>query len=139
MFTAINEAVSYIRKQISEAPETAIILGTGLGKIVDHLEVECEIDYGSIPHFPVSTVEGHAGKLISGKLGKTRVLVMQGRFHYYEGYSMEEVIFPVRVMKFLGIEKLFISNPANLSASSIVSMNLSCGCLVSNSVTASPT
>ena len=112
MFTAINEAVSYIRKQISEAPETAIILGTGLGKIVDHLEVECEIDYGSIPHFPVSTVEGHAGKLIAGKLGKTRVLVMQGRFHFYEGYSMEEVIFPVRVMKFLGINTLVVSNAA---------------------------
>ena len=112
MLTAINEAVSYIREKISEAPETAIILGTGLGKIVDHLEVECEIDYESIPHFPISTVEGHAGKLISGKLGETRVLVMQGRFHYYEGYSMEEVIFPVRVMKFLGIQTLVVSNAA---------------------------
>jgi purine-nucleoside phosphorylase len=112
MLTAINEAVSYIRGKISEAPEKAIILGTGLGKIVDHLEVECEIDYESIPHFPVSTVEGHAGKLISGKLGETRVLVMQGRFHFYEGYSMQEVIFPVRVMKFLGINTLVVSNAA---------------------------
>jgi purine-nucleoside phosphorylase len=112
MFTAINEAVSYIREKITEAPETAIILGTGLGKIVDHLEVECEIDYRSIPHFPVSTVEGHAGKLISGKLGETRVLVMQGRFHFYEGYSMQEVIFPVRVMKFLGVKTVVVSNAA---------------------------
>ncbi len=112
MFTAINEAVSYIREKISETPETAIILGSGLGKIVDHMTISCEIDYSSIPHFPVSTVEGHAGKLISGKLGETPVLVMQGRFHFYEGYSMEEVIFPVRVMKFLGVHTLIISNAA---------------------------
>ncbi len=112
MFTAINEAVSYIREKISETPETAIILGTGLGRIVDHLEVKSEIDYASIPHFPISTVKGHAGKLISGKLGDTPVLVMQGRFHYYEGYSMEEVIFPVRVMKFLGVRTLIVSNAA---------------------------
>ena len=78
MLTAIKEAVSFIREKIKEFPETAIILGSGLGKIVDHLEVECEIDYASIPHFPVSTVEGHAGKLLSGKLGNNRVLVMQG-------------------------------------------------------------
>jgi len=112
MFTAINEAVSYIRERITETPEKAIILGSGLGKIVDHMKVSCEIEYGSIPHFPVSTVEGHAGKLISGKLGETHVLVMQGRFHFYEGYSMEEVIFPVRVMKFLGVHTLIISNAA---------------------------
>lgn len=112
MFTAINEAVSYIREKITETPETAIILGTGLGRIVDHMEVKSEIDYASIPHFPVSTVKGHAGKLISGKLGDTPVLVMQGRFHYYEGYTMEEVIFPVRVMKFLGVSTLIISNAA---------------------------
>jgi len=112
MLAAINEAVSFIKEKISDAPETAIILGSGLGKIVDHLEVECEIDYETIPHFPVSTVEGHAGKLISGKLGETRVLVMQGRFHFYEGYTMEEVIFPVRVMKFLGIKTLVVSNAA---------------------------
>lgn len=112
MSTAINEAVSYIREKISETPETAIILGSGLGKIVDHLELECEIDYETIPHFPVSTVEGHAGKLLSGKLGETHVLVMQGRFHFYEGYSMEEVIFPIRVMKFLGIKTLVVSNAA---------------------------
>lgn len=112
MLTAIKEAVSYIRDKIHEIPDTAIILGTGLGKIVDHLEVENVVDYESIPHFPVSTVEGHEGKLISGKLGEKRVLVMQGRFHYYEGYEMQEVIFPIRVMNLLGIKTLIVSNAA---------------------------
>jgi purine-nucleoside phosphorylase len=87
-------------------------LGTGLGGIVDHLEADCTIDYQGIPHFPVSTVEGHAGKLISGRLGNTKVLVMQGRFHFYEGYTMQEVIFPIRVMKLLGIKTLVVSNAA---------------------------
>jgi purine-nucleoside phosphorylase len=112
MLTAISEAVSCIREKIHEIPETAIILGTGLGRIVDHLDVDHVVDYQSIPHFPLSTVEGHEGKLISGRLGEKRVLVMQGRFHYYEGYEMEEVIFPVRVMKFLGIKTLVVSNAA---------------------------
>jgi len=112
MLAAINEAVSYIRERIPESPDTAIILGSGLGKIVDQLEVEQVVDYESIPHFPVSTVEGHEGKLISGLLGKKRVLVMQGRFHFYEGYEMQEVIFPIRVMKFLGIKTLVVSNAA---------------------------
>ena len=112
MLTAINEAVSFIKKKIDQTPETAIILGSGLGKIVEQLEVECAIDYASIPHFPVSTVEGHEGKLISGRLGNTSVLVMQGRFHFYEGYTMGEVIFPIRVMKFLGIKTLVVSNAA---------------------------
>ena len=112
MLTAIKEAVSFIREKLNETPETAIILGTGLGHIVDHLEVDCVIDYKTIPHFPISTVEGHAGKLMSGKLGETQVLVMQGRFHYYEGYTMDEVMFPIRVMKFLGIKTLVVSNAA---------------------------
>jgi purine-nucleoside phosphorylase len=112
MLKAVNEAVSFIRKKIHETPQTAIILGTGLGGIVDHLQVDSIIDYGEIPHFPVSTVEGHEGRLISGSLGDTRVLVMQGRFHFYEGYSMQEVTFPVRVMKFLGIKTLLVSNAA---------------------------
>ena len=112
MLSAIKEAVSYIRNQVQEIPETAIILGTGLGNIVDHLEVLRVIDYQEIPHFPVSTVEGHAGKLILGKLGDTPVLIMQGRFHFYEGYSMEEVTFPIRVMKFLGIGTVVVSNAA---------------------------
>jgi purine-nucleoside phosphorylase len=112
MLTAIKEAVSYIRERIPESPDTAIILGSGLGKIVDQLEVEHVVDYESIPHFPVSTVEGHEGKLISGLLGEKRVLVMQGRFHFYEGYEMQEVIFPIRVMKLLGIKTLVVSNAA---------------------------
>lgn len=112
MLTAINEAVSYIQKQIKDKPETAIILGSGLGNIVDHLEDQIIVEYEDIPHFPVSTVEGHAGQLISGLLGGARVLVMAGRFHFYEGYTMEEVTFPIRVMKFLGIQSLIVSNAA---------------------------
>jgi purine-nucleoside phosphorylase len=112
MLSTIKEAVSFLRKNIKEIPETAIILGTGLGNIVDHLEVLQVIDYKRIPHFPESTVEGHAGKLIMGRLGHTPVLIMQGRFHFYEGYSMEEVTFPIRVMKFLGIGTLVVSNAA---------------------------
>ncbi|PID92395.1 MAG: purine-nucleoside phosphorylase [Bacteroidetes bacterium] len=112
MLTAINEAASYIRKAINEVPEKAIILGSGLGKIVDYLKIDREIPYEDIPHFPRSTVEGHAGKLICGNLKQTRVLVMAGRFHFYEGYSMQEVTFPIRVMKFLGINTLVVSNAA---------------------------
>jgi len=112
MLAAIKETVSFIRKRIPESPDTAIILGTGLGKIVDFLEIEHEVDYESIPNFPVSTVEGHEGKLIAGKLGQKRVLVMQGRFHFYEGYEMNEVIFPIRVLKFLGVKTLVVSNAA---------------------------
>ena len=112
MLKAINEAVSFIKKHIKETPGTAIILGSGLGNIVDHMQVEHALDYQDIPHFPVSTVQEHEGKLISGLLGNTRVLVMKGRFHYYEGYTMREITFPVRVMKFLGIETLIVSNAA---------------------------
>lgn len=92
------------------APETAIILGTGLGKLVDEITDKYEIHYQDIPNFPVSTVEGHSGKLIFGKLGDKDIMAMQGRFHYYEGYTMKEVTFPVRVMKELGIKMLFVSN-----------------------------
>ena len=112
MLTRIKEAVSFVREKIPETPDTAIILGTGLGGIVDHLDVQHVVDYEFIPHFPVSTVEGHEGKLIAGRVGTKEVLVMQGRFHYYEGYKMEEVIFPIRVMKFLGIKTLILSNAA---------------------------
>ena len=93
-------------------PETAIILGTGLGSLVNEIENKYEISYETIPHFPVSTVEGHSGKLIFGKLGKKDILAMQGRFHFYEGYAMTEVTFPIRVMKELGIKTLFVSNAA---------------------------
>ncbi len=94
------------------SPKTAIVLGTGLGQLASEITDSFEIPYTDIPHFPVSTVEGHAGKLIFGKLGKTDIMAMQGRFHYYEGYSMQEVTFPVRVMYELGIKTLFVSNAA---------------------------
>ncbi len=94
------------------APETAIILGTGLGSLADEITDRYEIDYKDIPHFPVSTVEGHSGKLIFGRLGGKDIMAMQGRFHFYEGYSMKEVTFPVRVMRELGIRTLFVSNAA---------------------------
>ena len=93
-------------------PETAVILGSGLGKLVNELTETYEIDYKDIPNFPVSTVEGHSGRLIFGRLGGKEIMAMQGRFHYYEGYSMKEVTFPVRVMHELGIKTLFVSNAA---------------------------
>lgn len=93
-------------------PQTAIILGTGLGRLADEIVIEQEIPYSEIPHFPQSTVEGHSGKLLLGKLGGKDVLAMQGRFHFYEGYSMREVTFPVRVMYELRIQTLFVSNAA---------------------------
>lgn len=108
----INEAVEYIRNQGLNIPETGIILGTGLGQMVNEIEIETEINYESIPHFPTSTVESHKGKLIYGSIGTQKIIAMQGRFHYYEGYSLSEVCFPVRVMKFLGIKRLILSNAA---------------------------
>jgi purine-nucleoside phosphorylase len=93
-------------------PETAIILGTGLGSLVHEITDKYEISYEAIPNFPVSTVEGHSGKLIFGKLGDKDIMAMQGRFHFYEGYAMKEVTFPIRVMKELGIKTLFVSNAA---------------------------
>ncbi|MDN5199957.1 purine-nucleoside phosphorylase [Fulvivirgaceae bacterium BMA10] len=112
MIQKIKEAVNFIQQRFSGEPQFGIILGTGLGSLVNDVEAEHTIDYDEIPHFPVSTVESHSGKLIFGKLSGKNVVVMQGRFHYYEGYSMEEVTFPVRVLKLLGIRKLFISNAA---------------------------
>ena len=110
MYKEINDAADYILKFIIEKPEVGIILGTGLGALVEDIEVREEIEYRDIPHFPVSTVESHKGKLIYGDLGGRTVLAMQGRFHYYEGYSMQQLTFPVRVLKQIGIRKLFISN-----------------------------
>jgi len=112
MLEAINETISFIKKQTKLQPETAIILGTGLGRIADEIEVEKTIPYEDIPNFPVSTVEGHDGKLIIGHYAGKEVIVLKGRFHFYEGYTMEEVTFPVRVLKFLGVKNLFISNAA---------------------------
>ncbi|MEX0980501.1 MAG: purine-nucleoside phosphorylase [Bacteroidales bacterium] len=112
MLEAINETTSYIRGQTKLQPETAIILGTGLGGIADEIEAEVIIPYERIPNFPVSTVEGHDGKMIIGTYAGKEVIVLKGRFHYYEGYTMQEVTFPVRVLKFLGVKNLFISNAA---------------------------
>ena len=108
----IKEASSFLKSQVSEIPEIAIILGTGLGDLINYINDAQTIDYKDIPHFPVSTVEGHSGKLIFGFLGNKRVMAMQGRFHYYEGYDMKEVTFPVRVMQSLNIKRLFVSNAA---------------------------
>lgn len=108
----INEATSFIAARIYDMPNLAIILGTGLGQLVDHIKIDVSIDYKDIPNFPVSTVEGHSGKLIFGELGGKKIMAMQGRFHYYEGYDMKEVTFPVRVMQKLGIDTLFVSNAA---------------------------
>ncbi|MBQ6799784.1 MAG: purine-nucleoside phosphorylase [Bacteroidaceae bacterium] len=112
MLEQIQETASYIRARMHTAPETAVILGSGLGNLVNELTDTYEIAYKDIPHFPVSTVEGHSGRLIFGKLGRKDIMAMQGRFHYYEGYSMKEVTFTVRVMRELGIQTLFVSNAA---------------------------
>jgi purine-nucleoside phosphorylase len=110
MLEKIKATANYIKERISARPETGIILGTGLGGLVKDIEIIESIPYSEIPNFPVSTVDGHAGRLIYGRLGSKEVLAMQGRFHYYEGYTMQEVTFPVRVMKFVGISRLFLSN-----------------------------
>ncbi|MCS4434087.1 purine-nucleoside phosphorylase [Aquiflexum gelatinilyticum] len=108
----IDFAFDYIKKLYPKTPQVGIILGTGLGQLIQNIEIELEVSYDTIPFFPVSTVESHKGKLIFGKLSGKSVVAMQGRFHYYEGYSMKEVTFPVRVMKKLGIGHLFVSNAA---------------------------
>ncbi|MDD3688207.1 MAG: purine-nucleoside phosphorylase [Bacteroidales bacterium] len=110
MLETIKGTVSYIKTLIQDEPEVGIILGTGLGGLVNEIDIKLSIPYNEIPDFPVSTVEGHSGKLIFGKLGGKNVVAMQGRFHFYEGYPMSQVIFPVRVMKYLGIKHLFVSN-----------------------------
>ena len=112
MLERIQETAEFLRNRIHTNPETAIILGTGLGSLVGEITDKYEISYQDIPHFPISTVEGHSGKLIFGKLGNKDIMAMQGRFHFYEGYSMKEVTFPIRVMKDLGIQTLFVSNAA---------------------------
>ncbi len=108
----VREAAAAIRKKTDWKPEIAIILGTGLGNLASKVKKECEIPYGQIPHFPVSTVQSHAGKLLFGTLSGKKVAVMEGRFHFYEGYSMQEVTFPVRVLKELGAKVLVVSNAA---------------------------
>lgn len=110
MLENIKESVAAIREKVSGNFPVGIILGTGLGGLVKEIEVEHTIDYSEIPHFALSTVESHQGKLIFGSLGGKKVVAMQGRFHYYEGYTMQQITYPVRVMKFLGVETLLVSN-----------------------------
>ena len=110
MLKLIHKSVEYLKKVTDFQPEIGIILGTGLGGLVDEIKTEKSITYKEIPNFPVSTVEGHQGKLIFGLLGNKKVIAMQGRFHFYEGYTMSQIVFPIRVMKFLGINKLIVSN-----------------------------
>lgn len=112
MLEKIRQTADYISSRVCNIPDTAIILGTGLGALVDHIEDKVFVPYSEIPNFPLSTVEGHSGNLIFGKLGNRDVMAMQGRFHYYEGYDMKQVTFPIRVMQALGVKTLFVSNAA---------------------------
>lgn len=109
---SINEAGEYIKRRIERCPDTAVILGSGLGELGNEMEDSTAIDYKDIPFFPVSTVKGHAGRLVIGRLGEKNIIAMQGRFHYYEGYSMEEVTLPVRVLNSMGVKTLLITNAA---------------------------
>ncbi len=111
-FEDIIETAEFLESKGFADAQTAIVLGTGLGRLIEKIEVEASIGYDKIPHFPVSTVEFHAGKLICGKLSGQRVIAMQGRFHLYEGYSLAEVTFPIRVFKMLGVSRLILSNAA---------------------------
>lgn len=113
MIEKINETVEYLKAQTEQyTPEFGIVLGSGLGNLTDEIDIKYSIDYENIPHFPVSTVKDHSGKLVFGTLNGKKVIVMKGRFHYYEGWTIEQVVFPIRVMKFLGIKTLFVSNAA---------------------------
>lgn len=112
MLNQLNETTEFLKKEGLITPEIGIILGTGLGGLVSEINIEIEVDYDKIPHFPVSTVESHYGKLIYGTIAGKKVLVMQGRFHYYEGYDMKQITYPVRIMKLLGVKNLLISNAA---------------------------
>jgi purine-nucleoside phosphorylase len=125
MLNQIHQAVSYIKEKTNFEPEYGIILGSGLGSFTDDITIEFTLPYSEIPNFPVSTVEGHKGALVFGSIGNKKVVAMQGRFHYYEGYDMKQVTFPVRVMKFLGITKLIVSN-----ASGGVNSNYKVGSIV---------
>jgi purine-nucleoside phosphorylase len=125
MWDKVQETVSYIKAHTNFTPEYGVILGSGLGGFTDDIEIEYTLPYSAIPNFPVSTVQGHKGALVFGTIGDKKVVAMQGRFHFYEGYDMKEVTFPVRVMKFLGVEKLVVSN-----ASGGVNINYKVGDIV---------
>lgn len=108
----IDEAIEFLKPQVAQSPQVGLILGTGLGDFSQQIKQSASIDYESIPHFPRSTVESHAGQLVLGTLNGTPIVAMEGRFHFYEGYSMKEVTFPVRVMQALGVETLIVTNAA---------------------------
>ena len=110
MLQKIKETTAYLKSRFEFSPVAGIVLGTGLGGLVDEIDIKFTIEYKDIPNFPVSTVEGHKGALLFGILGGKPNVAMQGRFHYYEGYSMQEIVFPIRIMKMLGVEYLFVSN-----------------------------
>jgi purine-nucleoside phosphorylase len=112
MFETIKQVAAFLKHKGITSPETGIVLGTGLGRLVSEIDIEVEIDYSDIPHFPVSTVESHKGRLIYGNLEGRKVLAMQGRFHIYEGYNLQQVTLPIRVMKLLGVKWLLLSNAA---------------------------
>lgn len=108
----LKESVKFLQKEYKPAPQVGIVLGSGLGNFTEEIEIEKEVAYGDIPNFPVSTVEGHKGRLVFGKLSGKTVVAMAGRFHYYEGYDAQDIIFPIRVMKLLGVQTLLLSNAA---------------------------
>lgn len=110
MWEKVQQTVNYIKEKTGFIPEYGVILGSGLGSFTDDIDIKFTLPYGEIPNFPASTVEGHKGALVFGTIGAKRVVAMQGRFHFYEGYDMKEVTFPVRVMKYLGVVKLIVSN-----------------------------
>lgn len=111
-YESIKETTAFLQEKGFDQPDTGIVLGTGLGKFVNEIEIIAEVAYGDIPHFPIATVEFHQGKLIYGTVNGKKLVVMQGRFHFYEGYSMQEITFPIRVMKALGVKELLLSNAA---------------------------
>lgn len=119
VYDKIQESLAYIHTKTKFQPKTGIILGTGLSNLVADIDIECSIPYSDIPHFPISTVQSHKGELVFGYLSGQPIVAMAGRFHYYEGYSMQQVTFPVRVLKFLGVQQLFISNAAGSTNANI--------------------
>lgn len=125
LLEAIAETTAYIRSHTDLVPQYGIILGTGLGNLAGEIDIRCEFSYCDLPHFPVSTVESHSGRLLFGYLSGKSVVAMQGRFHYYEGYTMQQVTFPVRVMRRLGVERLIVSNAAGS-----VNGHIPCGSLM---------
>jgi purine-nucleoside phosphorylase len=110
MWELVQQTVKYIKEKTNFSPEYGVILGSGLGSFTEDIKIEFSLPYLEIPNFPIATVQGHEGALVFGTIGNKKVVAMQGRFHYYEGYSMKEVTFPVRVMKYLGVDKLIVSN-----------------------------